>query len=58
MKEHLSGYCFTCDEDIKHATTTQLIQQGHIFYAYRMDKLITCCDKYLNYQGDYVEKIM
>jgi hypothetical protein len=31
FKEYLSGYCFTCDEDIKHATITWLTQQGHIF---------------------------
>lgn len=45
----LSSHCFTRDEDIKPATITWLIQQGHALYVSGKDKLITCCDKYLKY---------
>jgi hypothetical protein len=51
LKKLLSGHCFTCDEDVKYATI-----KGHTFYVSWLDKLITCCDRWLNYQGVYVEK--
>jgi len=31
------------------------MRQEHMFYAHGMDKLITGCEKLLNYQGDYVQ---
>jgi len=41
LTAHLSGHCFTCNEDIKCATSTWLMQQGCTFHASRMDKRIT-----------------
>jgi len=56
LKKHLSGHCFTCDEDVKCATIMWLARQGHTFYVSWMDKLITCCDRWLKCQGVCVEK--
>jgi hypothetical protein len=56
LKKHLSGHCFTCDEDVKCATIMWLARQGHTFCVSWMDKLITCCDRWLNCQGVCVEK--
>jgi hypothetical protein len=48
-----SGHGFTCDEDVKCATSTWLMHTRYAFYVSGMD--IPFCDKY-NCQGDYVEK--
>jgi hypothetical protein len=56
LKKHLSGHCFTRDEDIKCATIMWLACRGHTFYMSWMDKLITCYDRWLSCQGVCVEK--
>jgi len=56
VKDHLSGHCFTCKEDVKCVTVMWPTQQGLTFYTSMMDKHITRCDKCLNHKGDYVEK--
>jgi len=39
--DHLSGHCFTCDEDIKCATSMWLMHWGYAFYTSRMNKYHT-----------------
>jgi hypothetical protein len=53
LKEDLSGYRFTCDEDVKRAAITWLREQAGACGFY---KFIAQCDKYLKCQGDCVDK--
>jgi hypothetical protein len=54
VKEHLSRHCFTCDKGVSHTAITWAMLPERMFYALGTDKLITGCEKSLNYQGDYV----
>jgi hypothetical protein len=55
-KDQLSVRHFTCDEDVKYATIAWLTWQKHTFYTSGMGRLITCSDRCLSNEGDYVEK--
>ena len=56
LKENLSGYRFTCDEDVKCAAIKWLTEQAGAFYASWLYKLTAQCDKCLKCQGDCVDK--
>ena len=56
LKENLSGYCFTCDEDVKRAAIKWLKEQTGAFYASGFYKLIEQCGKCLKCPGDCVDK--
>jgi histone-lysine N-methyltransferase SETMAR len=47
VNEHLSWLRFTSHEDIK--------QQGRAFYISEIDKVITCCDRCLDCEADYIK---
>jgi hypothetical protein len=56
LKEHLSEYRFTRDENVKRTINVRLTQQANMFDASGSNKLITRCDKCLRLQDDCVEK--
>jgi hypothetical protein len=41
LKENVSEHCFTCVEDVRHATIMWLVEQIHTVYLSRIDKLTT-----------------
>jgi hypothetical protein len=56
LKENLSGYRFTCNEDVKRAAIKRLKVQAGAFYASWFYKLIAKRGKCLECQGDCVDK--
>ena len=53
---HLAGKRFTDDEDLQHAVVDWLNSQAAVWYEGGISKLVSRYDKYLNAQGNYVEK--
>jgi hypothetical protein len=58
LKEALGRRRFQCDEGIKNAVHQWLHAQTKIFYYGGIKKLVGCWEKYVEKQGDYVEKLL
>jgi len=56
MKKHLCAKQFKAHDDVKHEVQTRLRGQNPTFYQQSFQKWISCLDKCLNREGDYVEK--
>jgi hypothetical protein len=56
LKHHLSAEHFPDDEAVEREVTTWFQQQPKEFYAANFLGLVKWWDKFLNVQGDYVEK--
>lgn len=50
-KEQLSEHHFTCTEDVKPTTITQLTQQQRVICVSRIHRFITFCDRCLSHQA-------
>jgi len=56
MKKHLRSKRFKSHDDVKHEVQTWLRGQLPTFHRQGFEKWISCLDKCLNREGDYVEK--
>jgi len=56
LKKHLHAKRFKSHDDVKHEVPTWLRGQDPTFYRQDFEKWISCLDKCLNKEGDYVEK--
>jgi len=55
-KKNLRAKRFKSHADVKHEVQTWLRSQDPTFYRQGFEKWISCLDKCLNREGDYVEK--
>ena len=56
MKKHLRAKRFKSHDDVKRKVQIWLRGQDPTFYLQDCEKWISCLDKCLNREGDYVEK--
>jgi len=56
LKEALRGRRFTTDQELKEAVHAWLAAQPKIFFSEGIKKLVQQWKKYIEKQGDYVEK--
>ena len=56
MEKELSNQHFVIDNDVIDAVDVYLEDQDSSFYKEGICKLYDCWNKYVNLQGDYVEK--
>jgi len=56
MKKHLRAKRFKSHADVKHEVQTWLRGQNPTFFLQGYEKWISRLDKWLNREGDYVEK--
>jgi histone-lysine N-methyltransferase SETMAR len=56
LKRYFKGNYFTSDDEVKHAVRLWIKERTPEFFIAGMRKLVLCWEKFIERQGNYVEK--